>query len=123
MFVGTCVNNAYQEFVTKSLSVIDFVAPIRTLRVKSNTKPWFDIDVLNAIRNCDKHYRKFKRSGKKIDKGNFKCAKLLFKKVINSKKKHCFEEKITENMNNPKELWRTLKSLGIPSKGEMQSKI
>ena len=116
MFVGTCVNNVYQEFVTKLLSVINFVAPIRTLRVKSNTKPWFDIDVLNAIRNCDKHYRKFKRSAKEIDKGNFKSVKLLFKKVINSKKKCCFEEKITENMNNPKELWRTLKSLGMLSK-------
>ena len=117
------MNKTYQEFVTKFLSVIDFVAPIRTLRVKSNTKPWFYIDVLNAIRNCDKHYRKFKRSGKETDKGNFKYVKLLFKKVINSKKKHCFVEKITENMNNPKELWRTLKSLGMSFKGEMQSKI
>ena len=56
----TCVNDAYQDFVTKFLSVIDFVAPIRTLRVKSNTKPWFDTNVLNAIRNRDKHYRKVK---------------------------------------------------------------
>ena len=41
----TCVNDAYQDFLTKFLSVIDFVAPIRTLRVKFNTKPCFDIDV------------------------------------------------------------------------------
>ena len=52
----TCVNDAYQDFVTKFLSVIDFVTPTRTLRVKSNTKPWFDIDVLNAIRNRGKHF-------------------------------------------------------------------
>ena len=33
------VKGAYQDFVTKFLSVIDFVAPIRTLkRVKLNTK-------------------------------------------------------------------------------------
>ena len=36
----TCFNNAYHDF-TKLLSVIDFATPIRTLRVKSNTKPWF----------------------------------------------------------------------------------
>ena len=41
----------HQEFVTTFLSVINFVAPIRTLRVKSNTKCWFDIDLSNAIRN------------------------------------------------------------------------
>ena len=43
-----CVNNAYQDFVAQFLSVIDFVTPVRTLRVKSNTKLWFDIGNLNA---------------------------------------------------------------------------
>ena len=47
----TCVNDAYQYFVAKFLSAVDSVAPIRTLRVKYNTKPRFDIDVLNAIWN------------------------------------------------------------------------
>ena len=49
-----------QDFVTRFLSAVDSVSPIRTLRVKSNTKPWFDIDVLNATRNRDKHCKKFK---------------------------------------------------------------
>ena len=53
-----CVNHTYQGFVTKPLSVINFVEPIRTLRIKSNTKPWFDIDFLNAIQNRDKHHKK-----------------------------------------------------------------
>ena len=119
----TCVYDTYQDFVTKFLSVIDFVAPIRTFKVKSNTKPWFVIDALNTMWNCDKHYRKLKQARNKIDKGNFKCAKLLLKKVINNNKKLYFKEKIAENRNNPKELWQTLKSLGMPSKGEMQSKI
>ena len=34
-----------------------------------------------------------------------------------------FEEKFAENKNNPKELWQTVKSLGMPSKGRRQSKI
>ena len=82
--------------------------------MKSNTKPWFDID---AIRNRDKHYKKFKQSARETDKVNFKYANLSLKKNINHKKKLYFEEKIAENKNNPKELWRTLKSLGMPSKG------
>ena len=36
-------------FVVKFLSEINFVAPIKVQRIKSNTKPWFDIDFLNAI--------------------------------------------------------------------------
>ena len=66
------MNGAYQNFVTKFLSAFDPVSPIRTIRVKSNTKPWFDIDVLNAIQNCHKHYKKFKQSGRETDKDNFK---------------------------------------------------
>ena len=48
---STCVNDPYLDFVRNILSVVDFVAPIRALRVKSKTNPCFDIDVLNAIRN------------------------------------------------------------------------
>ena len=48
--------------------------------------------------------KKFKILGKKIEKDNFKCAKLLLKKVINNKAKLHFEQKIAENTNNPKEL-------------------
>ena len=76
----TCVNHAYQDFVTKFFSETDSFSQIRTLRVKSNTKPWFDIDVLSAIRNCDKHYKKFKQQGRETDKGIFKYAKLSLKK-------------------------------------------
>ena len=51
------MNNHNLDFVTKILSA---VSPIRILKVKSNTKSWFDIDILNAIGNRDKHYKKFK---------------------------------------------------------------
>ena len=103
----TCVNDAYQDFGVKFLFVMDFVAQVRTLRAKYNTKPWFDVNVLDVIWNHDKRYKKLRRSGKEIDED--KCTKLLLKKT-NSKKK------LAENRNNPKKLLRTLKSLGMPSK-------
>ena len=56
-------------------------APIRYLRLKSKTKFWFDIDVLNGIRNHDMHYKRFERSVKETDQDNFKCVKFLLKKV------------------------------------------
>ena len=40
------------------LSAIESISPIRALKVKSNIKPWFDIDVLNPIQNRDKHKSK-----------------------------------------------------------------
>ena len=80
-----CVNNGYQDFVTKFLFVVDFVAAIGSLRVKPNIKYWFDMDVLNDLRNFYMHYKKYKRSAKEINKSSFKCAKLLLKKTIITK--------------------------------------
>ena len=39
-----CVNNGYYDFVSKILRAIGSVSLIRTIRVKSNIKPWFDND-------------------------------------------------------------------------------
>ena len=63
-----------RTFFTTFLSVVDFVAPIKSFRVKSNNKPWFN--VLNPICNHEQNYKKSKQSGKEIDKGNFRCPKL-----------------------------------------------
>ena len=54
------MNYAYQDFLTKFLSEVDFVSPVRALNVKSNTKLCFDIDFLDAIQNHDKQYKSFK---------------------------------------------------------------
>ena len=39
------------------------------------------------------------------------------------KKKSYFEEELDKNRNKPKELWKTLKSLGLSSDKARQSKI
>ena len=54
--------------------------------MKSNTKPWFDIEALNAIRDRDEHYKKFKQSGKETDEGNLKYVKLSLKKLLRRRK-------------------------------------
>ena len=100
----TCVKNVYQNFVNKFLSGVDSVVRIRILRVKFNIKPWFDIDVLNDIRNRDKHYKKFEESDKKNDKGTFKNSKFLLKKLLTIRKDFTFNKKIIENLRNPRKL-------------------
>ena len=43
--------------------------------------------------------------------------------MILKKKKSYFEEELGKNRNKPKELWKTLKSLGLSSDKARQSKI
>lgn len=85
-FGKNCVNSTYWDCVITLLSAVNSVPPIRTLKVKSTTKPWFDIDVLNAVQNCDKNHKTFSRSGKGIDNDNFEKVKFYLKKLLTVKK-------------------------------------
>ena len=63
--------------ITKFPSTVYSLARIKTFKVKSNTKPWFGTDVVNAISTRHKRYTKFKQLDKGIDKRKFKYAKVL----------------------------------------------
>lgn len=104
------------RFAAKFLSAVNFIAAIKTFRLKS-CKPWFDVGVLNVIQNRDKHYRKFQESGKETDKGKFKCAQLFIKKLFNNTKAIYYEEKTAENENDTDKIWQPLKPLVMPSEG------
>ena len=45
------------------------------------------------------------------------------KKLIKQRKKEFYETKLTENIAKPKELWKTLKTMGLPSKKGSLTKI
>ena len=91
--------------------------------MKANSKPWFDNQIVSAIKRRDKLYKKFKHSGLETDKDNFKVAKMHLQKMMLNKKKSYFEEELDKNRKKPKELWKTLKSLGLSSDKAKQSKI
>ena len=117
----TCVHDAYPDFIYRFVEAINFMAPSKKIRVKANSKPWFDNQIVSAIQRRDKLYTKFKHSGLETDKDNFKIAKMHLQKMILKEKKSYFEEELGKNRNKPKELWKTLKSLS--SGKSRQSKI
>ena len=93
------------------------------IRVKANSKPWFDNQIVSPTQRQNKLCKKFKHSGLETDKDNFKVAKMHLQKIILKKKKFYFEEELGKNRNKPKELWKTLKSLSLSSEKARQSNI
>ena len=91
--------------------------------MKANTKPWFDNQTESAIQRRDKLYKKFQHSGIETDKDNFKVARMHLQKMILKKKKSYLEEELGKYRNKPKEIWKTLKSLGLSSDKARQSNI
>ena len=96
--------------------VVDSIAPFKTKKVKENTQKWFDGEVLENINTREKLFKKIKKSRLHIDKKLYKKAKYNTLKSIAAKKRAFFDDKLSENIGKPKELWESLKSLGMPQK-------
>ena len=54
------INEAYSDFTGKVASVIDEIAPIKEVQVKSNSQDWFDAEINEEIERQDKLLAKFK---------------------------------------------------------------
>ena len=63
----------------------------------------------------DKLFKKFKKSRLIIDKELYKKAKYDAAKLIATKEQAFFKE-LSETIGKPKELWESLRSLGMPNK-------
>ena len=45
----SCVNKTYLDFIAKLIAVIDTLCPSKKIRIKGNTKAWFDSEVISLI--------------------------------------------------------------------------
>ena len=75
-----------------------------------------DGEVAEKISVHDKLFKKFKKAKLHIDKEIYKIARYEVQKLISYKKKKFFENRLNDSIGKPKELWKALKSLGLPSK-------
>ena len=117
------VNVAYANLTKKISDTIDNVAPIKTLRIKNNSQDWFDSEIAEVIRLREKYFKKFKKSNLHIDYDFYVEAKYNVQKLIKQKKIEFYNAKLTENIGKPKELWKALKNLGLPSKKSPSTNI
>ena len=96
--------------------MVNRIASFKDLRIKNNTQDWFDDKVAKAIKLRKKCLKQFKSTKLHIDEDLYKESKSHAVKLIKQKKSQFYKEKLKENIGKPKELWKALKSLGLPSK-------
>ena len=71
---------------------------------------------MDEIKNRDKLFKKFKKSKLYIEKDIYDVAKCKVRKMVFNKKRSFFENKLSESIGKPKDLWKALKLLGLPHK-------
>ena len=82
---------------------------------------WFDREIHDAI--LLKLLTTFKKSRKCFDEKQYRDSRTFVQNLINNKKRLFFENKLKQNIGNPKDLWKTLKSLGLPKKTTSSNSI
>jgi len=80
-----CVNTAYQDFISKIMDVIDIIAPLKEIRIKGNSKSWFDCEILERISIREKLRKKHKKSGLQIDSETIKNAQKQAQQMMKAK--------------------------------------
>ena len=96
---------------------------IKEVRVKSNSQDWLDAEINEEIERRDKLLTKFRKSRSHSDNENYKKSRNKVQCMIKDKKKNFVIGKLNENVGKPKELWKSLKSLGLPSKANSSATI
>ena len=91
---------AYEDFINRTMSVIDKVAPEKKVRIKGNNQEWFDNEVHEAIRKRDKLFSKFKKTRLDIDNKNYNESRNIVQRLIKRKKKILFLDNWNKILGN-----------------------
>ena len=105
------------------MKVVNEIAPSKKVRIKNNTQEWLDREIAELVHAREKLLLKFKKAKLHIDEENCKNVKYEVQNLIRKKKREFYETNLKQNINKPKGLWKTLKSMGLPSKAVRASKI
>ena len=118
------VDLAWSRFTEIFTNILNQVAPFKQIRIKTRTEPWMNKDILEIIDDRDKALNianKFKSN--KLLRQEFNVLRNKVQREIKKAKSNYLKDRIEENKNNPKKLWKQFKSLGFSSKSKVNSKI
>ena len=105
------------------MAAINKVARLREIRGKNRSHEWFDGEISNAIKARKGKLKQFKLTRQMADEENLRRSKAQVQSLIKTKKKSFILNKLEENVGKPKELWKVLKSMGLPKKCTSVSNI
>ena len=84
--------------------------------IKNTSSGSFHMEIVEQIRIRNKLFKKIKSSCLNINWKTYKETRKDVQRAIKQKKNTYFQEKLSENITETKELWQTLKSLGLANK-------
>lgn len=115
---STNVDILLQKILDNIGTVVDNVAPEKKIIIKSHYVPYFDNDLKQLRRDRNNAYTNFKNSNscnKHEMWCKYKSLRNSYVDLLKKKEKLYYEQKIDNNKNNYKQMWKCLKELVKPN--------
>ena len=118
------VNDALEHWNALFLSVIDRHLPLRSKRVKRQTQPaWFNPLISGAIRNRNLLLAQATRYNTDLLWQEYRIARNRVNHLIRQSKREFYQESIRSNLDNPRQLWRIIRSLAPGNYSKLPSHL
>ena len=96
------VNESWENFKKLFLDSINEIAPIKTVRLKQRTQPWYDGEILHNTQERDKAFALFKKTKSNDHYKTFCSLRNKTQNLIKKAKQSYFQNKIEEEKTNSK---------------------
>ena len=118
------IDAAFTNLTFALQDIVNEIAPVKDIRVKGNSKPWFDSNIMEVIRLSSKLNERYLRANLYVDHKHLnKQCNFVQQKKIRNKKANFERNQLQNNTKKAKEQWEVLQSIGLPSKAAQISKI
>ena len=123
------LESAWTKWKSNFLLICDTHAPLCRYRIKSNSKPWIDNEIISIMKKRDHVHKLATMSKSEIIFAEYKTLRNKCTQQIRNKKQEYIQNHIANNNGSPKTFWKIVKMLkgdkhssnSIPS--EMTSSI
>ena len=105
------VQNAWEFFYSEIIPVINKHAPFKTVKVKGRHLPWVSSDLISIFRQRDNSWAKFRKTKDPVDWEQYRHLRNKSKTMTRNAKSNYFKESLDHDFKNPKQFWKTIKSV------------
>ena len=103
------LNTAWSKFKSLITAVVDKHAPLMERSVRGRDCPWLTSEIKQKIGERDYYLRKARRSSTENDWSTFRRLRNSVTSAIRNSKANYNRTILRENMNSPKNFWKTIK--------------
>ena len=124
VLLATDVDVCFSKFSRLFKGVIDMIAPVRDVRVKSKVSPWMNAHIMAGIKKRNELLSCFKRNKSDISlHAEYSCIRNQVQRDIKMAKANHFRDKMGQSEGDSGKLWGLLKSLGYSKSDCSSSKV